>query len=517
MSRNFNLGEYLQGGGPTVDTREQIEYISLDRIDPDPENFYSLEGLDELAGNIELVGLQQPLRVRDGEHGRVIVVSGHRRRAACMLIRDGGSDMFKAGVPCIRETGSATKEMQELKLIFANSQTRVLSGAEISRQAERVTELLYKLQEQGVVFPGRMRDHVAEAVNTSKSRIGRLHAIRERLDKPLLKLFDKGKINETVSYALSQQPAETQRRICDAWTVPGRKLENMGAAFVTEWAESAERLSKLKCKLNKGGLCINQERIMDKICDASYDYKPCRYGTKCCAECHEYLRCRDRCPLLDEKAKAERAKQKEARKDELAAEKAQKEVAVRTVEQSWARYAQALSRAGTTDRHLRAQLGGTYKKTYNPFNMYMPDSEIEALLDYSATDTKPSTALPFFYSFHADDAEKLCRFADALDVSLDYLFLRSERPERAEEIIGDGRATARVAPTDDKPTWCEGEPPRDGRYLCRFSFGKDGDEQEATMEYKKGPDGSPLSPWIFFGSPLASFAHVVSWWPLPEK
>ena len=508
MAKAFNLGEYLQGGGPTVDTREQIDYISLDLIDPDPENFYSLEGIDELAGNIELVGLQQPLRVRDGEHGRVIVVSGHRRRAACLLIRDGGSDMFKAGVPCIRENGLATKEMQELKLIFANSQTRVLSGAEISRQAERVTELLYKLQEQGVVFPGRMRDHVAEAVNTSKSRIGRLHAIRERLDKPLLKLFDKGKINETVSYALSQQPAETQRRICDAWTVPGRKLENMGAAFVTEWAESAERLSKLKCKLNKGGLCINQERIMDKICDASYDYKPCRYGTKCCAECHEYLRCRDRCPLLDEKAKAERAKQKEARKDELAAEKAQKEAAVRTVEQSWARYAQALSRAGMTDKSLRKRL--TRKgDTYNPFNMYMPDSQIEALLDYSATDTKPTTALPFFYSMHAEDAEKLCRFADALDVSLDYLFLRSERPERAEEILEDERATARVAPTDGKPTWFEGAPPRDGRYLCRLDLGLN-KPTEQSCEYKDGE-------WTVYGRPVADVGKVLGWWPLPDK
>lgn len=68
---------------PNPDTEtEQIEYIDLDLIDPDPDNFYSLEGLDDLAANIELIGLQQPLRVRTGEAGHVIVVSGHRRRAA---------------------------------------------------------------------------------------------------------------------------------------------------------------------------------------------------------------------------------------------------------------------------------------------------------------------------------------------------------------------------------------------------------------------------------------------------
>ena len=502
MSKGFNLGEYLKSGGAGVGekvfdpntSREELRYLPLDQIDPDPNNFYSLEGLDELAANIELIGLQQPLRVRpNGE--RWTVVSGHRRRAACLLIRDGGSPMFDRGVPCLVDYGEASAEMQELRLIYANSSTRVLSSAEQSKQAERVTELLYKLQEQGVVFPGRMRDHVAEACNLSKSKIGRLHAIRNNLDKPLLEMYDSGEINESVAYNLSQQPVLIQRRVCDAWTVPGRKIENMGAAFVTDWAEQAAALSKLTCKLQKGTPCSNQERIMDKICDTSYDYKPCRYGTKCCAECSEYLRCRDRCPLLDEKAKAERARQKEAQKD----------AEVRTIEQSWARYAQALRRSGMTDKNLRKRL--TRKgDVYNPFNMYMPDSQIEALLDYSATDTKPSTALPFFYSFKADDAEKLCRFADALDVSLDYLFLRSEHPERAEEILNN---LPQAELCEAAPQFGEGDPPGEGRYFTRINMG-DGGVHEAVGEYRGGR-------WSVFGGPLYEKMQVVGWWPLPEK
>ena len=142
--------------------------IQLDQIDPDPNNFYSLEGLDDLAANIELIGLQQPLRVRPGsEPGRYTIVSGHRRRAAIMMIRDGGSGQFDGGVPCIVDRGEASKALQELRLIYANSATRVMSAAEISKQAERVTQLLYELKEQGVEFPGRMRDHVAEACQVS--------------------------------------------------------------------------------------------------------------------------------------------------------------------------------------------------------------------------------------------------------------------------------------------------------------------------------------------------------------
>ena len=212
MSRSFTLADELKKAGvPTVGTiREQIEYIDLDLIDPDERNFYSLDGVEELASSIELVGLQQPLRVRSGERGHVTVVSGHRRRAAILLIRDGGSTMFDRGVPCIRERGDVSKEWQELKLIYGNSATRILTASEISIQSEKVTEILGKLEEQGVKFPGRTRDHVAAILQTSKSRVGRLHAIRANLVPELLQEFDGGGLGETVAYRLSQEDATVQ-------------------------------------------------------------------------------------------------------------------------------------------------------------------------------------------------------------------------------------------------------------------------------------------------------------------
>lgn len=212
--RAFDLGaELRKAGGPTVDAREQIEYIPLDLIDPDPENFYSLDGLDELAGSIELVGLQQPLRVREGERGHVIIVSGHRRRAACMMIRDGGSDMFKAGVPCIREKAEELPEMQELKLIFGNAQTRVMSAPELSRQAVKTRDLLARLRDRGYDFHGRTRELVASVLQTSDSRVGRLTAIREKLVPELLTKFDAGRLGETVAYRLSQEDRTTQLKL----------------------------------------------------------------------------------------------------------------------------------------------------------------------------------------------------------------------------------------------------------------------------------------------------------------
>lgn len=226
MAKKFNLGDYLAPTDVSRMDTEQIVYIDLDRIDPDPANFYSLDGLDELAGNIELIGLQQPLRVRpsassdsvarqaarrDGE--RFVVVSGHRRRAACMMIRDGGSDQFARGVPCIVDYGEASPAMRELRLIYANASTRVLTAAELSKQAERVTELLYELKSQGVAFPGRMREHVAAACRVSESKLARLAAIRKNLIDSFRLAFDTGRLNEGNAYRLSQESQAVQREI----------------------------------------------------------------------------------------------------------------------------------------------------------------------------------------------------------------------------------------------------------------------------------------------------------------
>lgn len=143
----FDMGEFAKvlASVPNSDTngREQIEYIDISLLDEDSRNFYELSGLDALASNIALVGLQDPLRVRSTEDGRYTVLSGHRRRAALWKLVQEGMEQFRQ-VPCIRETSPDSPALQELKLIYANSDTRVMSSADISKQAERVEMLLYR-------------------------------------------------------------------------------------------------------------------------------------------------------------------------------------------------------------------------------------------------------------------------------------------------------------------------------------------------------------------------------------
>ena len=82
----FDLGAFAQTlqSVPKSGTSgaERIEYIPLAGLHADERNFYQLSGIEDLAANIQLCGLMDPLRVRKADDGYTIV-SGHRRFAGC--------------------------------------------------------------------------------------------------------------------------------------------------------------------------------------------------------------------------------------------------------------------------------------------------------------------------------------------------------------------------------------------------------------------------------------------------
>ena len=69
-AKEFNIAELMKGVPDLGTERQQIVYLPIEKILPNGDNFYSLDGLDELAGSIETIGLQQPLVVRPIEGGK---------------------------------------------------------------------------------------------------------------------------------------------------------------------------------------------------------------------------------------------------------------------------------------------------------------------------------------------------------------------------------------------------------------------------------------------------------------
>lgn len=443
----FNLADILKNV-PKMDTgndgREQIEYIELEKIDPDPRNFYELSGLEELAANIELLGLQQPLRVRDNPEadGHVIVVSGHRRRAALAMLADEGKKEFQS-VPCIREQQAGSDALQELRLIYANSDTRRMTSAETAKQVERVEALLYQLKEEGVEFPGRMRDHVAEACKVSKSKIARLKVIRDGLDAGIAKKYETGEMNEAVAYAFARQPVAVQREIYDRLCIGAN-----GCKYVTE-NQIETYLSRKACLDHdckiRDGKCTNAAKMLDKIYASNGSYVACR-GKKnaCCLDCYDLKNCSASCVFAGENKAELRAVRKAEINEEKEKARRSADAAIDDLRLLWERFREARTEAGKSFDDIRS--------IFHRWEWLLTDSECKQC---EAGEISEKSHTPFGVAADLEAVRMIRKIADCLGCSTDYLLGR----DAAVPKMGTGAAA-----------WTEGTPTESGLYVIETDF-----------------------------------------------
>ena len=224
----FDISSAFGDLKPKGPIRTMITEIELHMIDPNPTNFYSMDGIPELADNIRMFGLMEPLIVKKTDSGRYMLISGHRRRAALRQLADEG--FFPEGmhhkVDCILHEGpvnlpgieslekleAGVRLYEELKVLAANADTRVLSSADTAMQVRRIRELLTALKDLGYKLPGRMRDLVADAAKVSASRIARLDVIDKNLKETRLrKAWQDGTLQETSAYEIARRDPEIQR------------------------------------------------------------------------------------------------------------------------------------------------------------------------------------------------------------------------------------------------------------------------------------------------------------------
>ena len=485
----FDITSVLQGVSGTDTGMDQIEYIDLDKLDPDPNNFYLLDGLNELAANIELIGLQQPLRVRPSEaKGRYIIVSGHRRKVACMMIRDSGSDMFERGVPCIVERGEESDALRELRLIYANSATRVMTAAEISKQAERVEILLYTLKEEGMEFPGRMRDHVAEACKVSKTKLARLHAIRKNLTAWWLKKFDAGELNEELAYQLSRLPAEILDAAADR--LENGKQKNLPVRNVVEKVNRnlGQYQESFPCRSHAGGPPCHH--LNDKILRslfAPYDWQVCEPG-QCCRDCYHAKDCSKACQECKDRRKLEKDVEKEKAAEQEKRRQQEQEVRRAIYRKSAQRILPLIEAAGLKDDD---QLAGDYS--------WGAGRKISVIKQFAAGD--------FGDRYFNDDrgilptsGASIKSWADALHCSTDFLLGRSETP-----------TPAAVSGSDTGVRWSAGTPAEPGEYVvvCGAPKGKTPGSWIKSFQWWTGDGWSDSK-----GVPLR--LTVYEWIRLPE-
>lgn len=219
---------------PTGRDEQRLVEISIDQIDPDPEQPRKhLGDLSELAASIQSHGLLQPIIVVATEDKRYRILAGERRFSACKKAQ-------LQAVPCIVRS---VEEQQKLELqIIENIHRKDLNPVEEAESYERLKTQFDYSQRDLAKHVGKSASSINEAlrvlsldptvlddVRTSEqaSKSVLLEIAKEKNPKRQMRLWKKakeGKLTVRVartSKASDPKPAGKSRTI---FQVPGGKV-----------------------------------------------------------------------------------------------------------------------------------------------------------------------------------------------------------------------------------------------------------------------------------------------------
>lgn len=487
---HFDLAAALKGVSNLGTGREQIEYIRLDQIDSDENNFYQLSDLDGLANNIALCGLQQPIRVRRKDDGRYVIVSGHRRRAAIELLAKDEPEKWQ-DISCIIETDEVSPALQQLRLIYANANTRKMTSSEISEQAVQVEKLLYQLkEEEGYDFPGRMRDHVSQAVGVSKSKLARLKVIRENLNEKWLERYQNNQLNESTAYALAKISPDYQLLIFEGLSSANR-LSYLYECDVDRYQKRFGQIESLDCGQECGMPCINARAKMMKSTNVG-SWEPF-YCDKCCSDCPNLKSCKMACFKLADKVKKLKDDARAAKREEKAAQEEKERPKIQKIQELWSRFG-----------YLRQQSGKSVQAVMDTAKMYYGKSDDKRYQDLEDGYAKVSvgTTLPYGYNCALPDVERLIALADLLGCSIDYMLCRTDCPELVK-----GVPPEKVSDSDTG--WRIGKPESYGTYVAYVRLAG----VAAPMLRELLWDGKD---WFLYGKKIDADVTVQYWADRPD-
>lgn len=175
------------------------------------ENFYRIEQIEELADSILVAGQQQPTMLAR-VNGEYLICNGHRRNRANIYNIERGKLSPNAKVRYLYK--DMTPAMFSFSLLVGNAFNRRLTDWEEVQQAERLKATLIRLRdEDGVEIPGKLRDCIAELMDTTPTQIARINKITTSAEPEVKEQLKAGNISLNEAYEAARLDPETQQAV----------------------------------------------------------------------------------------------------------------------------------------------------------------------------------------------------------------------------------------------------------------------------------------------------------------
>lgn len=191
---------------------DQLKKIPVEKLRPFPDNPFGVREdaeMEELTESIREVGLLYPILARPLESGDYEVISGHRRRLACM----------KAGMESVPVlVREMDRDAAVIALVDGNLHREHLLPSE---KAKAYQMKLEALRHQGKrtsthdVSKLRSDEQVGQEQGESRETVRRYIRLNS-LEKPLIEMVDTGKVALTPAVQLSYLSPEKQKIVAEA-------------------------------------------------------------------------------------------------------------------------------------------------------------------------------------------------------------------------------------------------------------------------------------------------------------
>lgn len=228
--------------------------ISIKKMYSNDKNFYSMQDIEELAGKILAVGLLENMVVTydpcdDGEYR---IIAGERRWRALNLLVSRGYEEFEIATCQIK---SPLEEHEErVQIIIANAY-RNKTVMDVLEEEKQLKQSLQHMKENNLKLQGydlnngRLRDVIANIMNTTTTRIAQIESINKRLIPEFTKELQEGRLTFSAAYELSGMDEGKQQEMLQKFKETG-ELTYTDVKRAKEEAKAAEAAKQLEGQMS---------------------------------------------------------------------------------------------------------------------------------------------------------------------------------------------------------------------------------------------------------------------------
>lgn len=305
MAAGFSVRDALNKNSKAgMDTSPKARFrtkdISIFKMYRNSKNFYSMEKIEELAGDILMYGLKQNLELvyAPCEEGEYRIVAGERRWEALKYLVSKGYKEFELATSKL--TAPQCDDEEQVEIIIANAY-RSKNTADMLQEEKRLKESLTRMKAEGKTVKGydlqsgRLRDVIASMMKKSKTKVAQIETINKNLIPEWQEEMKKERITFSAAYEISGLTAEEQKEQHERFGMNGKlthkEVKEIKAEKEEKAAESSVSESDTIEEPEEKELESSGEDQWQQSEDGEYQTPHPEGITSLCYSCTEYETC----------------------------------------------------------------------------------------------------------------------------------------------------------------------------------------------------------------------------------